>query len=76
MKIVSIKNKKTGSEVCRYYCKKDLNMYKCIIKKGKPLVIVYEDSSFFVHEDVLFIGKINNDKLVFETTKKIWVLGN
>ena len=76
MKIISIKNRKTGEDVCGHYCGKNLNMHKCIIKKSKPLVMVYANSSFFVHEEVLDIKKISENSLIIETTKKIWSLGD
>ena len=74
MKITSIKNRKTGDDVCKHYCGKNLKMHKCIIKKGNPLVIVYENSTFFVHEDVLEVKKLSENVMIIETTKKTWSL--
>lgn len=71
---IIVYSSRDGNKVCDYYCGKDLKMHKCIIKKGKPLVIVYENSTFFVHEDVLEVEKLNENAMIIETTKKIWSL--
>jgi hypothetical protein len=73
MQIITIKNRTAGIDVCGYYLNKRINIDKSVIEIGKPLLIVYQDDSFFNHEKVINV-QYQNDRIEIDTTNKFWIL--
>ena len=74
MEITLIKNIKTDDSVCHNYLHKKLDMTRTEIEVGKPLRIVYESGMFFAHENVVRVNYVNDETVIIETTKKVWLL--
>lgn len=74
MKITSIINKNTKDNVCPQYINKKLDLNKSVILIGKPLMIVYKNGSYFNHENVISIERLEDGVIKIETTNKFWII--
>lgn len=73
MKLISITNKNTKGEVCGYYLNREIDLNKCKMAIGEPLLIVYTGGTHFQHEDVEKID-VRENTLTIETIRKIWII--
>lgn len=70
--IKRIANRFTGYDVCQQYLNKPIKGIISIV--GEPLVIKYEDGSFFTHEIVIDSEYVNDNLIIITTTRKEWYI--